>query len=153
MLSAPTIALYHAVKGQCTETANVTLSAEAVLQRATGSSLPCPARRLSAHYNAGEPREAAGHDPSRLEGSQMATKNRPRQPKAGQSMRNSSSKAVGEFPRKNALCTMLHYRSAGGANRHMAKAHKDECSSPNSRVCNLFAKFTCETFLVVVYIV
>ena len=38
-------------------------------------------------------------DPSRLEGSQMATKNRPRQPKAGpgQSMRNASSKAVGEF--------------------------------------------------------
>jgi hypothetical protein len=92
-------------------------------------------------------------DPSRLEGFQMATKNRPRQPKAGQSMRNASSKAAGEFPCKNALCTMLHYRSARGANRHMAKAHKDECSSPNSRVCNLFAKFTCETFLVVVYIV
>ena len=69
-------------------------------------------------------------DPSRLEGFQMATKNRPRQPKAGQSMRNASSKAAGEFPCKNALCTMLHYRSARGANRHMAKAHKDESLLP-----------------------
>ncbi len=34
-----------------------------------------------------------GPDPSHLEGSQMATKNRPRQPKAGQSMRNASFKS------------------------------------------------------------
>jgi hypothetical protein len=90
-------------------------------------STDCPRTTMPANLE--KPRAAfLAPDPSRLEGPQMATKKRPRQPKAVQGV----CKAVGEFPCKNALCRMLHYRSAGGANRTMAKAHKDECLLPCS---------------------
>ena len=69
---------------------------------------------------------------ARIQGPQVTKESKsgkPEQPKRKRKAAGDGS-AVGDFPCKSAFCTMLHYTTAGGSNRHMSTLHPEEALEP-----------------------
>jgi hypothetical protein len=70
----------------------------------------------------------ASPDAARMQGPQLASKRKGEhadQPKRAKRAKGANAAKVGAFPCKATFCTMLHYTTPGGANRHMAAFHAD----------------------------
>ena len=73
--------------------------------------------------------------PARIQGPQVTKESKggqPEQPEQPKRKRKAAGDGsdVGEFPCKSALCTKLHYATAGGSNRHMSTLHPEENLEP-----------------------